>query len=748
MKRLHSTVALTLTACVLNSPAATAEQVISNGQQYALVHLQGAIEVDGQLNEAQWQNATKIELKYENNPGEGIPAPVKTIAYLYEDGHSLHVAFKAQDPNPQQIRGFLRDRDTLWDDDYVGIAVDTFNDLRSGFEFYTNPMGAQADLRMTDNGNWQGDPSWDAIWASAAKVVEDGYVVEMSIPFSALRFPEGSEEQTWNIALSRNYPRSVKHDIANYQSDRNKDCHICQFDRLTGFKNIESGNNFQLTPTLTATRSDSRDVYSDGDWQNGDVDQEVGLDMRWGITQDMVLNATLNPDFSQVEADAAQLDINNTFSLYYGEKRPFFLDGANYFDTTRQNLLHTRTIADPDFGAKLTGKNGDHSYGVMVANDNQTTFITPGRFGSSLVALDLQSDVAVARYKMDIGERNNLGVFFSNRRSDGYDNTVASVDGTYYVTEQDRITYQATTSESENPLQAQQDHGLKADQRGNAYSVGYNRNTRDYGLYASYAEVSEDFRADLGFITQADYKKLVIGGDQKWYGEKGDSLTQYGYFGDWDKTYAQDGTMLEEEVEIHVNLQGQNQFYTNFGLVHRDRLFHDTYYDETFAMAYARFSPASGVKISGFTRFGDQIDFANRRMGKGFNLEGSITWQLGKHLEVDLFHNYNQLTIGGDKLFSANQSDIRLSYQFDIQSYLRLVFQYTDIKRDQDLYINRTVNSRTKDFGTQLLYSYKLNPQTLMYLGYSDNGFQDDNLNGLERAQRTLFAKFSYAWQM
>ncbi|MCP4989245.1 MAG: hypothetical protein GY928_25265 [Colwellia sp.] len=156
-----------------------------------------------------------------------------------------------------------------------------------------------------------------------------------------------------------------------------------------------------------------------GEWENGDIEVEPGLDVRWGLTQDIVLNATLNPDFSQVEADAGQLDVNNTYSLFYPEKRPFFLDGASYFDTANFNFVHTRNIADPDGGLKLTGKTDGHSYGLMVANDNNTTFLMPGNQGSDTAELEESSNIAIGRYKVDVGERNNVGVLMTHRQGGG-----------------------------------------------------------------------------------------------------------------------------------------------------------------------------------------------------------------------------------------------------------------------------------------------------------------------------------------
>jgi len=706
------------------------------------------IQVDGVLNEAVWKNATKMELRYENSPAEGAITPIKTEVYLYEDGRNLNVAIKAFDPNPEKIRASLRDRDALWQDDNVGLIIDTFNDGRSGYEFFVNPLGAQADMRMKDTNGWDEDSSWDAIWDSAGQITKDGFVVEMSIPFSALRFPEEKGKLTWNIAVMRNYPRDVKKRFATYKEDRNIKCNLCQFDQIVGFEKIEVGNNFQVTPTLTVSRADEKPNVP-GDWQEGSIKAEPGLDVRWGITQDMVLNATVNPDFSQVEADAGQLNVNNTFSLFFPEKRPFFLDGASYFDTSSFNLVHTRNIAEPDYGVKLTGKTNDHSYGVMVANDKDTTFLIPGNQGSSLASLDEKSNVAIARYKMDVGDRNNIGVLVTNREATDYSNTVASIDGNYWFSQADSLRYQLTRSETDNPEQVQEDFDVKEKQQGNALSLGYNHSTRDYNINVNYRNISKDYRADLGFFNQVNNQKLVIGGRRTYYGDSDDVLTQWGYFGDWDKTYDQDGKLLEEEYEFHGNIQGPMQLYSNFGVVTRKRFYDDVYFNESQFKTYFQVTPISGLRLEVFSRFGSQVDFSNTRLGHIFAVVPTATWDVNQHLRIRLNHDHTLLNVEGKRLFTADQSDVRFSYQFDMRSKLKLVLQYTNITRDLALYNEPDdLNEKFSSFATQLIYSYKINPQTLFFVGYSDGGFQDDDLTRLERDKRTVFTKFSYAWQM
>ncbi len=374
--------------------------------EFSLAHIKESISVDGVMDEPHWQYATKVPLKYQNEPTEKGTPLVQTDAYMYEDGKYLYVGFIAKDNDPSQIRAALRDRDTLWQDDNVALMIDTFNDERTGYEFYVNPLGAQGDMRMTDIDDWVEDPSWDAIWDSAGQITEDGYVVEMRIPFTALRFPKDQAELTWSFAVWRNYPRDVYYQMSNVGFDRDVKCSFCQFDKLTGFANMTESQNIQLTPTLTALRHDSKDTVP-GDWQNGDIDTEAGLDLRWGVTQDAVINATINPDFSQVEADSLELDVNTTYSIYYAEKRPFFLDGASYFNTSQLELLYTRMIAEPDVGLKLTGKTGAHSYGFMYADDQNTSVLLPTNQGSGFANLADKTQAVAGRYQFDIGPKRH-----------------------------------------------------------------------------------------------------------------------------------------------------------------------------------------------------------------------------------------------------------------------------------------------------------------------------------------------------
>ena len=770
--------AMALCLLILGCFDVSADEIKSGRNQYQLSHQTTSAVIDGVIDEAVWQNATQIELAFENNPGDGIKAPVKTIGYVYEDGDSLYLAIEAFDPQPANIRAHLSDRDKIWSDDFVGLVIDTFNDERQGYEFYVNPMGAQADMRMSDINGWRKDTSWDAIWHSGAKITSTGWSAEMRIPFSALRFDATNGKKVWNFTLWRNYPRDVQHELASYQSNRDLKCSLCQFDQLAGFEKIEAGQNIQITPTITMGRNDNKNDA--GQWQSGDTDQDAGLDLRWGITQDSVLNVTINPDFSQVEADVTQLNVNSTYSLFLREKRAFFLDGADYFDSGHFNLVHTRNIADPDYGVKLTGKSGQHSYGLLVANDNQTAFLLPGNQGSRLYNYTdaqnspLDSKIAIARYKADLGGRNTVGVLATTRQADGYDNTLASLDGSYWLNEENSVQYQLAYSDSTNPDALVNDYGLAQTQQDHAYSFNYYHNNRDYQLSVNYADVGKDFRADLGFMGQVDHKALNLSGKRTYYGEQEDVLNQYGYFADFSLDYDQDGNQLNRTTVVKGYLNGPMQSYAQGGFVNERQFYQSEfnplgeYFEQSQLQGFSRITPVAGLTLLLSFRHGDALDWSNARLATEFNVWGTVEWQFGKHISGRLDYEHETLKSDGydvvhagqtqsfdsGTLYTANRTNLRLAYQFDIRSQLKLTVQYSDISRNTDLYRGNfddneynNVGKLSRSIATQLLYSYKLNPQTLVYLGYSDGGFQSGEMDKLSRDQRSVFAKFSYAWQ-
>ncbi|MCF6300968.1 MAG: carbohydrate binding family 9 domain-containing protein [Proteobacteria bacterium] len=707
--------------------------------------LDAEIKVDGLLNEAIWDKALLISLNYEVSPGDSIAALVKTEAFLIDSGHSFIIGFRAEDPDPGKIRAFLRDRDSAYDDDMIGVILDTYNDQRRALEFFVNPLGVQMDLIRNSNNNE--DDSWDAIWDSAGQITDFGYSVEMEIPYNELQMPKTTGLKTWGVMLFRAYPRDVRHQLQNVKLDRDDNCYLCQAEKLTGFENADRGIDLEITPTLTAIGSQRRNA-DEAEFEPSVNDFEAGLDINWGISSNLTMNATINPDFSQVESDSAQLDVNQTFALFFPERRSFFLENADYFQTNMR-LVHTRNIADPDYGIRFVGKNDKNAYGFFYTNDTLTNLLIPGALGSSLATLDLESSNFVGRFRRDYGESSTAGLTLTNREGGSYSNRVISVDTNYRLNNTNTISFQYANSETQYPDELvdgfDQPEGKFT---GSSYLLRYRFNNENWRFNVFHQDKGDGFRADSGFIGQVGTTKSVIGGGYVWYGEDENWWNRINVYSDWDITHDQQGKVLEKEFEGSLRIQGPLQSRIRLGGGIRDRYWEGQIFKEDFRNLNFNLRPMAGLQVGISLGAGNSVDFSNSKIAdsKTASLFGSAN--IGKHLLVNLNHNYRNLSRDGGSVFTANQTDLRFSYQFNVRQRLRLALIQTNVNRDVNLYNEPDdVNAHSKNVSTQLIYSYKVNPRTLLFVGYSDAGTENDDIESFTVTNKTLFVKFSYAWK-
>jgi hypothetical protein len=703
------------------------------------------IKIDGVMDEVAWQDAVVIDVNIETRPGENTVARVKTTAYMLENGESLFVAFDARDPDPSKIRAFLRDRDTAWDDDFVGLVVDTYGDERRAFEFFVNPLGVQMDL-TNDDINQNEDDSWNAIWDSAGKITDTGYIVEMEIPLSQLRFSKRVGKQRWGVDLLRFYPREYRFRHANNAQDRGVNCYLCQMAKIEGLEGIEPATDLEIVPTITASQVDTTDEPGTVPLQGGNAEVEAGASIRWGITPDLTANLALNPDFSQVEADGAQLDVNNQFALFFPESRPFFLEGADYFRTPVRAIF-TRTVADPAIGAKLTGKRGDNTIGFFAAVDETTNLLFPGAFGSDSESLDANNTMFVGRYSRSFGESSSVGALMTGRSGDGYHNYVGGVDVRWKISDQHNIRMQHLRSDTQYPDEIvdgfEQPSGSFD---GDATWLGYDYDSRNWFSYLRYQKYSSTFRADSGFVPRVNTEQKVVGLGRNWFGEDGDWYSKLRLNGDYDITHDETGRMIERELEAYFRVEAAMQSTLEIGGLTRDVLFDDVLFREDKISLYGELKPRGGLRFGVWSRAGTQVDFANTRLGDEIRIEPYINWNINRNLLMRFDSAFVKLdTQDGEMIFDAKLYDLRLTWQFSVRSFLRLTTQVQDVSRNQDVYVDE-VDAQSQDVGRQLLYSYKLNPQTVFFLGYSDALIEDDDLSKLTTTDRTWFMKIGYAW--
>ncbi|WP_299271023.1 DUF5916 domain-containing protein [uncultured Psychrosphaera sp.] len=760
-----------LFAAILPLKIFSAEIITSNTTASTIINVpktQQRIKVDGHMDEDIWKNALKIDLNNVTWPYENTRSPVKTEAYVIENGHTLYVAFKAFDPHPEKIRARLTDRDNNWGDDRVAIKIDTYNDNALAYQFFINPLGTQSDVLENELTKSESS-SWDVIWNSSGRITEFGYIVEVAIPLRTLNFNDQLDIQNWGMEFIRFYPRDTELRISHMQVDHNNTCFICQMPTLRGFKGAKQGKNLSFVPTFVSGNTKSRELDETLEWSD-ETNTDVGLDIKWGITPDTTLNATFNPDFSQVEADSGQLDVNNTFGLYTAEKRGFFLANEDAFSTP-VNLIYTRNINDPDFGTKLAGKIDQHSFAGFIANDNATTFILPGNLGSDLYELEEKTTNTAFRYRYAIDNDTSIGALSTIRSSDSYKNMVTSLDGKYKLTDSDVFHVQLVSSTTEldealvnsiNLDDYNDEQVLRAASNNSTdsfYRIDYRHDNKNWSFQTSREDIGKNFRADLAFFNKSDSITNLIGGTYRWLGETDDWWNRIEVFGDWDRTTNQAGEQIEQEYEIYATLRGIKQSYFKQGLVIREKasgridtsilsLKNNTYeFTEKILKFWSDFQATSDMTFGIYTSVGKQIDYANNQLVDGFTLEPRFNWNINTNTKSDLSYQYRTLSKGGNNILAAKLIDYRLNYQFSIRSFLRLSVVYSDVTRELSQYNEPDdYDSSYKSLSTQLLYSYKINPKTLFFVGYSDGGYQDDSLQDITKDTKSVFLKMSYAW--
>ncbi|MBP7149367.1 MAG: carbohydrate binding family 9 domain-containing protein [Acidobacteria bacterium] len=714
---------------------AVASAALAGAPEHRIPRAAGPVVIDAVLDEPAWSSALVIELGYETFPGDSIPAPVRSECLLAHDDEHLYVAFRAHDPEPGRISAHLTDRDGAFEDDFAGIVLDTFNDERRAYEFYVNPLGVQMDLVLDDIANNE-DQAWDAIWDSAGRLAPEGYVVEFAIPFAQIRFVATPGEQTWGVDAVRIYPRRHRYEIHSQAADRHRACYLCQISKVRGFAGLSPGRNLELDPTLTALRAEERDPASGRRVGDPSTDVEPGLSARWGVTPDLTLNAALNPDFSQVEADAAQLDVNTQFALFYPEKRPFFLESADLFATPIQ-AVYTRTIADPDWAAKLIGKKGRSAFGAIVANDGVTNLLAPGPERSASDSLPRENTTGILRYRGDVGRGSALGALATFREATGYSNRVAGADGLLRLAPADTITFQL--------LHARTEIG-SASGEGSALFGRFRHDSREWDWQVQYEDFGDEFRADAGFVPRVGYRYGQATFDYTWWGEPGDWYGQIEFGGSWDYGEDRAGNLLDNQVEFWTNANGPLQSFGMLGGGWRERSYLGQGFRQWYEYARLDFRPSRDLQLEFELDHGGAIDYANAREATRLRVAPELLWTPGRHARIELGHAFERLDVGEGRLYDANLTELRLYYHFSRRVFVRWIGQHTRVDRHPALYRD-PVDARERRLDDQLLFSYKVNPQTVVFVGYSDRYLGTDEFD-LSQEQRAFFLKLGYAWLM
>ncbi len=718
----------------------------------AVPRVTGPVTVDGDLGDPAWQGAAVIDTFWETNPGNNVPPKVKTTAWVTYDDRYFYIAVKCDDPEPRKIRAPYVDRDNvIGTDDNVAVFLDTRNDRRSAVELRVNPRGIQGDAMFNDaNGNEDFSP--DFFYDTAARVTAEGWQAELRIPFSSLRYPK-ADPQSWGVLVWRNYPREYRYAIHSSPIPRGGNCLICRSLELTGMTGLPSASHLVAAPYVTAKESGVPRDPSDlsAGLVNDPVELDAGADVKWTPSASLAVDATVNPDFSQVEADVAQISVNTRFALFYPEKRPFFLESVDLLDTPIQ-AVYTRTITSPRWGARATGKVGSTAFTALVTQDRGGgSVIVPGPSGSDLAPQDFGSYAAVARLRHDLGG-SFAGFLVTDREVDGGGyNRVLGPDFQWRMGAADLLTGQALVSFTETPDRPD----LSPDWDGRSFSsrafkLNYQHRTETLDWGVLYRDYGDGFRADVGFVPQVGFREGQAGGGYSFY--------PTGFFSNV-RPYVQaqyqidtEGSLLTRRNIVGVLLQGRYNFGGEVDLTSEAVRVQGRLLPKQQVVYFAQIDPSRRFSRIGITGFlGEEIDYANARVGNGGQFGLNATVRPTDHLELAAITDLQWLNVTNEaglrgRLFTAFAGRLKATYNFNARTSLRVIGQWVGTDRNPELY-TFPVPETDGVFTGSALFAYRLNWQTVFFLGYDDNRALDGS-QVLQPQGRQVFLKVSYAFQM
>lgn len=661
---------------------------------------------------------SRIDGFIQRRPRDGEPASQRTEVYGGYDDDYLYFIFVAHDTEPRAIRARMSRREDFDGDDTLGVLLDTFRDQRRAYNFGTNPYGVQLDAMMTEGQDT--DTSFDTVWDSEGKITEAGYLVRFAIPFKSLRFAPTSE-QKWGVIFYRTVPRGQwEHSTwPHVSSDVEGD--LTQEATLEGIRDISPGRNAQIIPygTFRSYKAIDHQGSNGPETVTDPADPAVGADFKSVFSDAVVLDLTSNPDYSQVESDWPQVSVNQRFEVYYPERRPFFIENANYF-TTPLSLVFTRRIADPQAGARLTGRIGRWSVGTLLIDDQ-----APGkRVPEDDPLQGSRAFTAIARANRDIGEYATLGALYTDRRFEGSSNQVGGMDGRIRLNDRWSTTFQAVASRTETL-----DGTVLS---GPAYSFNLERTSRGFSYEGSYDDIAPDFHTEVGFVPRPDirdWRNFL----SYFFWPESERLTRWGFELLAERIWDHNGVLLYSAIEpsIEWTFAGASHIEFNIrerteGLREQDHVALSDYRQYSGDRIDIEYSTSywDWLNMWGNLRWGDEVNYVPPDGEEPFQsdwreLNLNVGFRPHRQLRNDNRYLYTQLAEpgSGETIFTDHILSSRWNWQFNRELSFRGIVQYEATLANQELTSLETDKNLNFDF----LVTYRVNPWTAFYAGFNTN---------------------------
>ena len=703
--------------------------------------------IDGILDDDVWNKAPAYSDFETFQPDFNKTPSELTIARTAYDDEYLYFAIEAHDSEPGKIKASVTKWDNLYQDDWVGVGLDALNDQQSAYGFIVNAYGSQGDLMLDPQGD--GDPSEDFIWDAAGSNNETGFNVEMRIPLQSIRFNAG-HEVVMGLFFVRQLSRYSEMVIFP-PIYPDKGSLLSQIGIII-FKDLKYHRTYEILPSFTQT--------SNREAQGGKLQRlkdesgsDIGITAKVGLTPTLTLDLTVNPDFSQIESDASQVDVNLRYPNFYPEKRPFFLEGIKNFDIAGigngsgiSHVVHTRTIADPSFGIKLSGKLGsDNALAAIIVRDESPIYEEDAK---------KPADFGILRYKRLLHEESYIGGIFTSREHEGGFNRVVGMDGLWRLSGTMKIDGNTFYGVSKDPESGKVTNAHNVD-------ISWSYGDRKYFTRVGIHDISKNFRLDTGYIPRDGTTTLTLSGRRSFY-LKSKILNKIdaGYWG-----------YMQRDKYFDMN-DGQHNFYLQF-LMPRS-----TYIELNYANGSEVYEDKlfdrSGIEIELTSQIFKSLFFDLEIGTKGSPwyddpdnpFQGDITYQTA-FINFQPTENLSSEVIGVREIFTSrddgldlydyNICRIKTTYQINKYLFIRGILDYTYVKYP-DYAVKYPEEEETDDekrLTSEFLIGFTYIPGTVVYFGY---GTRHENLtydgedyipsNSFTEMKSGLFFKASYNWRI
>ena len=698
------------------------------------------IKIDGIIDPKEWEGAIKIELDNETEPGYNIKPIVNTTGYILYSDYHIYLRFEAE--TKETVRASIRKRDDtgIFNDDIIGFDIDTYGDGRNNLFIGSNAYGSQVDVRVMNalQESSRYDMSFDLEYESEGSISGNSYSVEMKIPFSSLPFPNG-KDQKWKFSFFRKYN---DFQISSSKSDRDNSCITCQFDDEVFFENIKIDKKIDLIPYITSGIQGEYNMNSQN-IEYEKISSNIGISINTELSKSLSLELAINPDFSQVEADVTQIDVNSAFSLSYPEKRPFFNKGTDILKLNNPDLqpFYSRSINDPAFALKLLNQGKKSRLFYLSSLDNNSPYLIAGR-DRSYFGEGKKSFVNVLRYQRLLKNGSKIGLISTSRAYDGggYGN-LFGLDGLIQITNSLRLTFDLIKNYNEEPendwIESEDyfdEYSVRLDGdrfRGNGMFIGLSRNTENWRTYLGYKYIDPEYRADVGFAVKNDRKWLTYYQSYKsFYEKRFIQNLEYSIKYDMLHNFNNKLDVISLDGRISAGFKGNSEI----SITH-DYDFVSYYLDKKYSnYASTRIglntNPVELISFGSDISFGRDIAFndENPELGKEFNFRATLSLQLNNNFSVSNLFSFSRL-----KKVEINEFYYRgfinrfnTKYQFSKSLGIRLATEY---------------NNFSESIFLQPLFEWTPNPFTIFYIGGNQIINKEDKYF-VDRSQ--MFVKFQY----